>query len=128
MRSFWPGRSPQITVVRARSSSASVCTSTRPGTSTSWSIAAAIISSLRRVRWTSTARLSVAFVGDRLPAGSVRIADARGSLDVSGWSSLATSSDWTVILVNSSTASTTYSMAATPRWARETSRVEVTAT
>ena len=34
MRSFCPGRSPQITVVRARSSRASVVTSTRPGTST----------------------------------------------------------------------------------------------
>ena len=44
MRSCWPGRSPQMTVVRAQSSPASVPTSTRPGTSTSWSIAAAIVS------------------------------------------------------------------------------------
>ena len=32
MRSFCPGRSPQITVVRAKSARASVVTSTRPGT------------------------------------------------------------------------------------------------
>ena len=35
MRSFCPGRSPQITVVRAKSARASVETSTRPGTSIS---------------------------------------------------------------------------------------------
>ncbi len=46
MRSFCPGRSPQMTVVRARSGRASVVNSTRPGTSISWSIVAAIISAL----------------------------------------------------------------------------------
>ena len=60
MRSCWPGRSPQMTVVRATVLRWPRCsTSTRPGTSTSWSIAAAIISSLARVRCTSSAPLSV---------------------------------------------------------------------
>ena len=48
MRSFCPGRSPQITVVRAKSARASVLISTRPGTSTSWSIPAAIIKALQK--------------------------------------------------------------------------------
>ncbi len=58
-RSFWPARSPQITVVRARSSRASVLHSTRPGTSISWSIAADIIRALLRVRCMRSAPVSV---------------------------------------------------------------------
>ena len=54
------------------------------------------------------------------------MADTRGSPEVCGWSSLVTSSDCTVTRTNSSTASTTYSMAATLRWASDTSRVDTT--
>ncbi len=59
MRSFCPARSPQITVVRAKSSRASVLNSTRPGTSISWSIAADIIKALLRVRCMRSAPVSV---------------------------------------------------------------------
>ena len=127
MRSFCPGRSPQITVVRARSARASVVNSTRPGTSISWSIAAAIIRALARVRCMSSAPVSV-FSWSTASSGLSRMAATRGSAEVCGWSSLVTSSDCTVTRTNSSTASTTYSMAATLRCASDTSRVDVTLT
>lgn len=127
MRSFCPGRSPQITVVRARSGRASVVISTRPGTSTSCSIPAAIISALARVRCMRSAPRSVRSCSTAC-SGLSRMADTRGSAEVSGTSSLVTSSDCTVTRTNSSIASTTYSIAATLRWASDTSRVDVTLT
>lgn len=127
MRSFCPARSPQITVVRARSARESVLTSTRPGTSTSWSMPAAIISALLRVRCMRSAPVSL-FSWSTSSSGFSRMADTRGSPEVCGWSSLVTNSDCAVTRTKSPTASTTYSMTATPRWASDTSRVETTLT
>ncbi|OOK67555.1 glycoside hydrolase family 65 central catalytic [Mycobacterium kansasii] len=114
-------------MVLAKSARASVVISTRPGTSTSWSIAAAIIRALLRVRCMRSAPHSV-HSWSTASSGFSRIADTRGSAEVSGWSSLVTSSDCTVTSENSPTASTTYSMAAAARWARDTSRVDTTLT
>ena len=127
MRRRCPGRSPQITVVRAQSSVESVPTSTRPGTSTSWSMPAAMSSSLDLVRCSNRA-LRSACSCCTASSGWSSLAETRGSPEDTGTSSLATSSDCTVTRVNWPTASTTYSRAATPRWANDTSRVEVTFT
>ncbi len=94
----------QVTVVRAQSSCTSDVTSTRPGTTTSWSIDAAIVRPLARVRWTSTERWSSVSEATAT-SGRSSAAATRGSDDWDGSSSLATSSDCTITRVRS-TAST----------------------
>ncbi len=70
-----------------------------------WSIPAAIRSPLARVRWASRADAR----GDMkssASSGAASAAAARGSFDIGGIGSLATSSDWTTIRVGPSSGST----------------------
>ena len=114
-----------VIVSRARSGSLSISVTVPSGPSTTWSIAAAIRRRLATVECTRPPRIPWQWCSSDCSARSSAAA-ARGSLLRDGPGSFATSSDCTTMRVSGSTASTSYSMAATERWANDTTRVERT--
>ena len=116
------------TVSRPRSGNDSVPIVISLGPLTSCAIAQAIRSLLIRVLWTRTARgcLPSDAWCSSLTSGDASTAAARGSVAVTGTSSLATISESTTRRRVSSTGLTVYLIAATARWVSDTSRTDST--